>query len=107
MPAYRWRRGCSVPAHSRRLSRPGHGDADMLFVYLLLCAMSAYVVFGDGGEILAEHLLPGLLPTLAPSTPRVSRTTGRVWLGFPGLAFGRGLVLRTLGGCNPRTVTNQ
>ncbi|PKM02387.1 MAG: hypothetical protein CVV15_13405 [Gammaproteobacteria bacterium HGW-Gammaproteobacteria-5] len=62
----------------------------MLFVYLLSCALTAYVVFGDGGEILAEHLLPWLLPNIAHDTQQVRRTTGLLWMGFTVIAFWRG-----------------
>ncbi|PKM06330.1 MAG: hypothetical protein CVV14_13125 [Gammaproteobacteria bacterium HGW-Gammaproteobacteria-4] len=62
----------------------------MLFVYLLSCALTAYVVFGDGGEILAEHLLPLLLPHIAHDTQQVRRTTGLLWVGFTVIAFWRG-----------------
>lgn len=62
----------------------------MLFVYLLYCVLSAYVVFGDGGEILAEHLLPLLLPHIAHDTRRVQRTAGLLWMAVSLIAFWRG-----------------
>lgn len=62
----------------------------MLFVYLLFCALCAYVVFSDGGEILAEHLLPLLLPHIAHDIQQVRRTTGVLWVVFSLLAFWRG-----------------
>lgn len=62
----------------------------MLFVYLLFCALCAYVVFSDGGEILAEHLLPLLLPHIAHDIEHVRRTTGVLWVAFSLVAFWRG-----------------
>ena len=62
----------------------------MLFLYLLFCALCAYVVFSDGGEILAEHLLPLLLPHIAHETPGVKRTTGVLWMTVSVIAFWRG-----------------
>ena len=62
----------------------------MVIVYLLYSALTAWVVLGDGADLLSEDLLPLLLPQLDHRPRQVRNVAGIAWLGLSLLAFARG-----------------
>lgn len=64
----------------------------MIVLYLLICLLTAWVLFADGAEALAEDLFPTLFPRWPLTETNVRHLAIGFWVLFTLVAFARGWI---------------